>query len=158
MADESSRTIQESSGVRQFQTILHWQHKNGPAHCLLRVHLPRTGPALAIVSDIRSNDETRDTGSEFPAVADTALAALPPDVEVDPRTVTWFEHYGEFSSYDSYSAPEGFARITLTWDGTRYHGGLADIHILKRNEWETLLAGVSLAPVPDVVRELGWTY
>jgi hypothetical protein len=122
------------------------------------VHLPSTGLAPAVVSIIRSNSQTRNTGSNFPAVADAALAALPQDVEVDPRTVMWVSHYGEFSSYDAYAMPEGFARITLTWDGTRYHGDLDDIHILTATDAEGLLAGVSLAPVPDVLRDLGWPY
>jgi hypothetical protein len=113
---------------------------------------------LACVSSIKSNSETRNISSELPAVADAALAALPPDVEVDPQTLIWVAHYGEFSSYDSYAAPEGFARITLTWDGIRYHGDVDDIHILTAKDATDLLANVSLDPVPDVLRDLGWSH
>jgi hypothetical protein len=156
--EKHARMITVSFSVRQFQAIVHWRHKRGPAHCLARVHLPQTGTPLAIISEIRSNPDRQDIGSEFPTVADATLAALPPDAEVDPQAVIWVAHYGEFSSYDAYAAPEGFDRVMLAWDGAHYRGRSKDHHILKRDEAEELLAGVSLAPIPDVLRELGWTY
>jgi hypothetical protein len=113
---------------------------------------------VAVVSDVRSNPDTRGIGAEFPAVADAARAALPPDADVDPQTVIWIAHYGEFSSYDAYAAPEDFDRVMLAWDGTRYHGDLEDHQILEPEDVAELLAGVTLASVPDVLRDLGWTY
>ena len=106
--------ITVSPGVRQFQTIHHWQHPYGPAHCLVRLHLPDGGPAVA--------------------------------------------HLGEFSSYDAIDAPEDFLHVVLDWDGGRYHGDMHGHHIMSERDIADLRNDVSLAPVPDVLRELGWTY
>ncbi|HEX6341193.1 hypothetical protein [Umezawaea sp.] len=148
--------ITTRSGERQFQAVVHWRHEFGPAHCLARVQL--SARPVAIVSEIRSSPDELGIGSEFPVVAGAVLAALPPDVEVAPEDVTWLAHYGEFSSYDAYAAPEDLDRVDLRWDGARYHGDLEDHHILEGDDAARLLAGVEFAPVPDVLGDLGWTY
>ncbi|MFD2467682.1 hypothetical protein [Amycolatopsis silviterrae] len=147
-----------SAGARQFQAVLQWRHPDGPAHCLLRVHLPGEGQATAVVSQVRSNSDDRGIGMFFPDVAGSALAALPPDAVGDPGTMVWIAHYGEFSSYDSYAAPEVFVRVALGWDGTRFHGDLEGQDVLSREDADRLLAGVVLDPVPEVLGELGWRY
>jgi hypothetical protein len=156
--DPHTRLIVTAPGIRQFQTILHWRHPYGPAHCLARVHLPDGGGTMAIVSEIRSNSRERRIGEHIPLVADALLTVLPPDLGVRPQDVKWFVHVGEFSSYDALDAPEDFVRITLDWDGGHYRGDISGHHIMSRPEVDDLLRRVPLAPMPEVLRELGWTY
>ena len=150
--------ITVSPGVRQFQTIHHWQHPYGPAHCLVRLHLPDGGPAVAVVSEIRSNSDERRFGLHFPTLADALVAALPPGIDVRPEDIRWVTHLGEFSSYDAIDAPEDFLHVVLDWDGGRYRGDMRGHHIMSERDIADLRNDVSLAPVPDVLRELGWTY
>lgn len=153
-----SRVITTPAGDKQFQAIVHWQHQFGSAHCLARLQVSETASPRAVLSEIRSSPDELGIGLEFPTVADIVLASLPTGWVVEPTTVKWFAHYGEFSSYDAYGAPEDLDQVTLTWDGSRYRGDLDGHVIVDDAEVEHELAGFVLSPVPDVLRELGWTY
>ncbi|WP_158879651.1 hypothetical protein [Amycolatopsis anabasis] len=159
VSNPHSQLVTLPSGARQFRAVVGWEHRFGPAHCLARLHLPGSGGApIAVVSEIRTNERAQGIGSEFPAVADAVLAALPPEVEVAPGDLVWLAHFGEFSSFEALDAPERFLRIDLDWDGEHYRGDVSGHHILKRADAAELLHGVELDPVPRVLEELGWRY
>lgn len=155
--DPHSQLIVVAPDVRQFRTILHWEHRFGPAHCLARLHLP--GPPdvpVAIVSEIRSNPGERGIGSHFPVVADALLSALPAEVTVRPSEVVWVAHFGEFSSYEALDAPDNYLRILLAWDGEHYGGDVSGHLVMGRTEVDDVIGHIGLAPVAEVLQELGW--
>jgi hypothetical protein len=112
--------------------------------------------AVAVVSEIRGNERGRGIGSDFPAVADALLAALPQDLGVDPATIVWVAHYGEFSSWEAVDAPDAFLRIILDWNGEHYQGDLSGHHHIDDAEKAALLSSISLSPVPEVLSALNW--
>jgi hypothetical protein len=90
-----------------------------------------------------------------PAVAEALLAALPPECGIDPGDVTWITHHGEFSYPDALDAPEVFTLASLRWDGHGYEEDLRERRRLRGEELRAALGGVELAPVPEVLRQLG---
>ena len=159
MMAEHSRMITDPTGARQFQTILFWQHPEGQAHCLARVHFPPRGPVVAIVTEIRSNPRELGMGLDFPRLAEALLRRLPAGVSVQPAEIIWTSQFGEFSYwYEALDAPEAILRITLDWDGQHYAGDLDGHHILTPGERDELLGEILLEPVPDVVAALGWEF
>lgn len=159
MTQDSRREPAGSSRVQQFEKVVQWQHEYGLAHCLARVYARTVsrGP-LVIVSEIRSNPDSRGIGGDFGAVADSVLAVLPAEYAASPQNIVWLKHHGEFSSYDAFGAPETFTLVQADWDGEHYRCDIAGMHLMAQWEIDDLLVQVELDPVADVLARLDWRY
>lgn len=145
------------SGVRQFHTILHWEHEFGPAHCLARMQFVNSEKTpTVVVSEIWTNKPERGITYDFPPVAEAFLGVLPANLRMSPESIVWIAHFGEFSSYEDLDAPDSFVRVMLNWDGAAYHGSSSGHHRMKQSEAGEVLRDFDLTRVPEVLRELKW--
>ncbi|TDU90235.1 hypothetical protein EV138_3820 [Kribbella voronezhensis] len=124
--------------------MIRWQHSSGgSAYCLGR--LARSAPErpVVVLSELAGNPDAVGLVSDYAGAA-TAAAAL---FGVDPTSVRWLAHHGDFSSYDAAGAPETFTEVQLHSDGSRLHSDLTDQRLLSPAESETLSR--SLGPITE---------
>ena len=134
--------------------VVRWQHNSGgAAYCLGRLVVPPAPERPVIVlSEVAGNPDAVGLVSDFAGAVPAALAAL--GQGLDPQSIRWLAHHGDFSSYDAAGAPETFTEVQLRFDGSRYHSELTDLHLLPHAEAETLRRSLHLEPVPAVLATL----
>jgi hypothetical protein len=149
------RTTQ--AGVQQIQCILHWPHQKGQtAHCLARLYLWQTQPkAIAVISEIESNPLGLEVADDFPGVVRALLKQFRAEIEPRLENMVWIVHHGRFSFYEALHQ-EAFSRVDLKISGEAVTCELDDWYLLSAAEMQALLAGVTLAPVTEVLKALGW--
>jgi len=141
-------------GTRTLLMILQWQHRRGgDAHCLAQLILPRGGPPVVVLSELRSNTDNRGIMSDFTSVAEALLATPGSPVELPPADIVWIAHHGAFSYYEA-AGPETFVLMPLHWDGEHYHA-VGEDRQLEPPEVVNTLRGTDLEPVPAAVAQLG---
>jgi hypothetical protein len=144
-------------GTRTILTIVEWPHRgDGSAHCLARLVLPPAGKPVAVLSEVRRNDEANDLLDDFPAAADALLAQVAGLVALPVTEVVWIAHYGPFSYYEN-AGPETYSVVPLHWDGAHYRAAGEDRRLTPAEVADTL-GRVPLEPVPDAVVRLGRTF
>jgi hypothetical protein len=142
---------------RNSPALIRWQHSSGgSAYCLARLAVPPApGHPTIVLSELAGNPDALGLVSDFAGAVPAALAAV--GQGVDPQTVRWLAHHGEFSSYDAAGAPETFSEVGVRFDGTRYRSELSDQRLLPVTEAETLSRSLGLEPVAVVLSALGPT-
>ncbi|MGW3391334.1 hypothetical protein [Streptomyces cinereoruber] len=137
----------------QIARILHWQHRRGPAHTLLRaVYDPATRQAVVVFSELASNPDDRGITNDFAPLAEAALPVLRKELSPDLASVLWIAHFGDFS-YHYVPGPDSFTLITLEVTEHGYRDGEND-RKLTADEVTRLFHGLPLAPVPEVLAGL----
>ena len=134
--------------------VIRWQHSSGgPAYCLGRLIVPPAPERPVIVlSEVAGNPNAVGLTSDFAGAVPAALAAL--GEGLDPQSIRWLAHYGDFSSYDAAGAPETFTEVQVRFDGSHYQSDLTDQHLLPATEAETLSRSLNLEPVRAVLTTL----
>jgi hypothetical protein len=124
--------------------VVRWEYRyGGPAHCLGRLYSSSSSQLIAVLSEVRTNPDTRSMSSaDQSRIAEAFLAVMPVEVPLEPRAVVWVAHHGEFSSYDAFGAPDSFTWLKLGWDGHQYH--YEGSRLLDSDEAEVLLAGLDV--------------
>ncbi|MET9321061.1 hypothetical protein ABZX75_12885 [Streptomyces sp. NPDC003038] len=142
--------------THQLQTIVRWRHhRAGHAHALLRAaYDPATRHAVAVVSELADNPDDRGITDDFAGVAAAALPLLREGLAADIAAVTWIAHFGDFSYHDP-SGPETFTALALSVTAQGYQDDLQGDRPLTADQVTSLLGGVPLAPVPEVLAALG---
>ncbi len=156
---ENPNTVVEtlSSGDVRVKTILHWQHKNGDAHCLARITLPDSSRTpVAVISELRTNPMGRSMTLDFANVATRFIYFLNPIAELDNSKVIWVAHYGNFSDYEYYPAPDEFVRINLKWDGKDYIDDITFHKSINTDQERERLSLNKLEYTPKVLEQLDW--
>jgi hypothetical protein len=139
--------------------LLSWSHRRGgQARTLVRLRTIRTDVGLAtavVASELRDSPRGHEIGSDFAALANTALRQLIP-AAVPPQAVVWYAHHGEFSSYDP-SGPETLTKIDLRWDGEQYLDPTpTDHHLLSTHQFTEYSALLQLEPVDALLSQWTW--
>ncbi|MFI0817259.1 hypothetical protein ACH4TX_12235 [Streptomyces sp. NPDC021098] len=143
------------NGAPRVTAIAHWQHANGPAHCLVRAaYLPDTSEATVLVSEIASNPGNRGITANFGKVADSILPLLHQTFSAGLQRTTWIAHFGEFSYHDP-AGPDTFTTISLTRHGNEFVDKRTGDTRVSETDVERLLGGWRLRPVQEVLSELG---
>lgn len=162
MTERSRKQIKElrltGSGVDQITSILRWKHKGGDeAHCLVRLFFWLTQPkALAVISEIESNPLGLELADDFPGVVDAVIRRFRTDIGSHTKHIVWVAHHGRFSFFEVLDQ-ETFTIVDLKWKGESADCDLSDWRLLQASELLTILDGVELEPVQDVLRDLGWS-
>jgi hypothetical protein len=140
----------------QLTQVLHWQNRwSGPAHTLLRAfHDPTARETVVVVSELADNPMERGITGDFQSVADAALPLLRRHLSPDLGHIVWIAHFGDFSSYDP-GGPETFTRIAVTETDGVHEENLHEDRRLTAQQVTELLKGRTLAPVPEVLAQLG---
>ncbi|MCW2916407.1 MAG: hypothetical protein JWN52_4475 [Actinomycetia bacterium] len=156
---ETRHTIMEidKHGTRVFKTILKWLHDNGEAHCLARVFEPLDDKPIVVISEIRSNPDHRDIGSEPAKVAEALLRLSELAGTLSPTSTLWLLHHGDFSYYDG-GGEDTFTRLTMIWDGDHFYSSLDSYELLESSTVRELVGPLSLESVPQVLQQLDWNY
>ena len=143
------------AGVKQIKSILHWQHKSGgEAHCLIRIFIWMTQPkAIAVISEIESNPPGLEISDDFTGVAEALIRLLRTDMESNLENMVWIAHHGRFSFFEALNQ-ETFNRVDVKWKGQSMECDVSDWHMLQASELQTLLDGVELEPVQEVLEGL----
>ena len=142
-------------GVPRFTGIVHWRHRSGPAHCLVRAaYLPETRQATVLVSEIASNPDDRGITADFGKVADAVLPLLRKEFPGDLQRIVWVAHFGDFSYHDP-GGPDTFTQISLEAGKDGFVDDMTGDQRLDQAEVEGLLGDRRLCPVPDVLSGLG---
>ncbi len=105
---------------------------------------------MIVLSEVAGNPDAVGLVSDFAGAATVAAALF----GVDPTSVRWLAHHGDFSSYDAAGAPETLTEVQLRSDGSRLHSDLTDQHLLSATETETLSRSLGLEPVRAVLATL----
>lgn len=145
--------------------MLVWQHRRGETvRSLLRLRTVRAATlvpgqgglvAAAVVSELRDNPRGTEIGSDFAALATTALLRFIPPA-CPPHAVTWWAHHGEFSSYDP-AGPETLTRIPLHWDTDHYQElPLSEHQLLGPQQFTHYAMMLGLEPVADLLGGTVW--
>lgn len=135
--------------------VVSWAHRRGgQGHCLVRLY-PFDGRVVAVVSEIRSNDDRFGIADDMDGVAGEALDLAREHLDAEPQDITWIAHHGAFSYYDAFD-PDTFTLVPLVWDGRRYQDNLQAHRLLTDQEVRDLFDGRTLEPVPTVLTNLGW--
>jgi hypothetical protein len=134
--------------------LIRWKHKSGGwAKALARLVVPAPpGRPVIVLSELAGNPDAVGLVSDFAGAVPAALAAL--DQRIDPVSVRWLAHHGEFSSDDAAGAPETFSEVKVRFDGSRYESGLTDQRLLSAAESEALSRFLGLDPVPVALSAL----
>ncbi|WP_433178779.1 hypothetical protein [Actinoallomurus sp. CA-150999] len=158
MGDSGNVLVADIEGGHTISCILRWPHYwGGQAHCLARAVV--TGPPevpVAVLSELASNPDLLGISADFPAAATAFLTVLSAHAAVDPQEVRWLAQHGHYSSYDP-TGGETLTEVTMAFDGHHYHGNLRGHRLLHLEETAQLLKHLNLAPVPDVLLQLGHT-
>ncbi|MFF0170206.1 hypothetical protein [Streptomyces prasinus] len=126
-----------------------WRHAlGGEAVCLGRLVVSPAAPTAAVVlSEIAQNPDSLGISGDFPAAATAAWAILAPHHRaISPAQTSWYAHHGPFSSYDP-TGPETLTEVTLSYDGTRFHGELSGHRLLPAPQARQLIDTWQLEPV-----------
>ena len=144
------------AGVKQIKSILHWQHKSGgEAHCLMRIFIwIRQPKAIAVISEIESNPPGLEISDDFSGAAEALIRMFRKDLESSLENMVWLAHHGRFSFFEALNQ-ETFNRVDVKWKGQSIECDVSDWHMLKASEVQTLLDGIELEPVQDVIEGLG---
>jgi len=130
--------------------VVRWQHSSGgTAYCLGRLLVFPDSEPVIVLSELAGNPDAVGLVSDFAGAAAAAVSAF----GVDPGTVRWLAHHGDFSSYDAAGAPETFTEVQVRFDGNRYVSELTDQRLLPDAEAKAL--GALLEPVPVALTALG---
>ena len=150
--------IQKQNGIKVIKTIVRWQHKRGgESHCLARAYVrPALGNALAIISEIRSNELREGIVLDFDGMANALMQCLSWEIAVSPNDIIWVAHHGEFSSYNAVGQDQ-FSWVRLKWTARHFQGELRDWKLLDKKEIAEFLGILELESVFEVLGELGWT-
>ncbi|HET6292428.1 MAG TPA: hypothetical protein VFG33_03610 [Kribbella sp.] len=134
--------------------VIRWQHNSGgAAYCLGRLVVPPAPERPVIVlSEVAGNPDAVGLTSDFAGAVPAALAAL--GKGLDPESIRWLAHHGDFSSYDAAGSPETFTDVQVRFDGGQYRSELTDQHLLPAAEAETLRRSLHLEPVPAALAAL----
>ncbi|MCO6009680.1 hypothetical protein NE236_32385 [Actinoallomurus purpureus] len=139
----------------RFTGIVHWRHRLGPAHCLVRAaYLSEVRQATVLVSELESNPDDRGITADFGKVADAILPVLREIFPADLQRIVWIAHFGDFSYHDP-AGPETFTRIALSTGRDGFTDDLAGDQRLERADIGRLLGDWRLRPVPEVLSDLG---
>lgn len=134
-------------------TVIHvnlsWEHRRGGrAHCLARLINHNHDQSVVILSELATNPRGRGIAGDVASAAEAFLNHLRQiGTSLVPDSVIWVLHHGQFSSPDSFGAPETFTQVSPIWSDGRYVDDLANHRLLSEEEVERLLVGVTLAPV-----------
>ena len=157
MVDESAVSRSGTpAGSAELALIVRWRHRSGrAARCLARVHVPALPDRpLALLTEYAENPTGVGIANDPGGAADALLAVLPAGL-VEPGDLRWVLHHGGFSYVDSPGAPETFTAVTLRWDGRHHQSDLTDQRLLTPAEWDLMRGDMPLAPVGEVLAELG---
>ncbi|MFC4517968.1 hypothetical protein [Streptomyces ehimensis] len=137
--------------------FVHWTHAIGrPAHCLARL-VPAHGAErpVVVLTELADNPDARGVSSDVVGAA-AAVLATEAAAGLDPQAVRWFTQHGPYSSYEATGA-ETFTEVVMPFAGGRYHDDLTGHRLLGPAEAAELAARLRLAPVLDVLAQLGHT-
>ncbi|HEX3733089.1 MAG TPA: hypothetical protein VHU91_09245 [Mycobacteriales bacterium] len=144
------------SGYQRIETILHWENVKGTAHCLARAFIPESSerPAVVILSEIRTNPNGLGITLDFAGAAMALRENMAGELG-DPESIVWIAHYGTFSSYEYYPAPDEFIRVYLRHKRNVY---IDDLSFHEKIGNEEIPSDVleSLDPVPETLEKLSW--
>lgn len=156
--------VAPASVVAVTAALLRWRHRRGAqAQCLLRVRILHARSAggdervtVAVASELRGNPRGMEIGADFAGLATAACGQfLLPTLE--PASVLWYAHHGEFSSYDP-TGPPTMTRVPLRWDGIRYQEPpLVEHDLLDRGRYLQAVAELHLEPVAELLAGWGWS-
>ncbi|MEV4437900.1 hypothetical protein AB0K09_02605 [Streptomyces sp. NPDC049577] len=148
--------VDERSQAKLFTTLVTWHHAPGvDGHCLSQLIVPaEPGPAVMVLSELASDPDPHGITGHFDVAATAAFNVVQPYTTINPYNTHWFAHHGPFSSYDPTGAAT-LTRVTLSYDGERYHGDLAGHHLLSGRETEQLITSWGLESVPRALARLG---
>jgi hypothetical protein len=112
-------------------TIYHWCHSicGLPSHCLVRLYEHPNLGVFVVTSELWTNKtigdrgygKINDLGDDFVNLANAIWNSFKDSEklsELCPSGITWFQHYGSFSSYDG-TGTDTFLEIKLRDGGTR---------------------------------------
>nr|WP_281010720.1 hypothetical protein [Pseudonocardia alni] len=142
--------------------ILSWTHRYGSTtSCLARLRGARD-PAAAdrllltvVLSELRGQPRSHYILSDIAGAANNAYAQLVPR-SVDPSTITWLVHHGQFSSVDP-TGPDLLTRVGLHWTLDRYTApGWDKVIRLNYDDSDRLLGELRLRPVEEVLAAMPW--
>lgn len=155
MSPEPRIVSHAENGAPHFTALVNWQHRRGPAHCLVRAaYDPQALRAVAVVSELASNPDDRGITADFGRVADAVLPLLREVFPEDVRQAVWIAHFGDFSYHDP-GGPETFTQVSLRWEGDHFADDRKGDRRLSEADVLGLLGGRPLRPVPEVLSELG---
>ncbi|MFI5713443.1 hypothetical protein [Kribbella sp. NPDC051620] len=143
----------QPGGVRQGgPAVIRWQHSSGgSAYCLGRlVVAPASERPVIVLSELAGNPDAVGLVSDFAGAAMAAAALF----GVEPTSVHWLAHHGDFSSYDAAGAPETLTEVQVRFDGSRLHSELTDQCLLPAAETEALSRSLELESVRAVLATL----
>lgn len=138
-------------------TYVTWRHTlGGEAASLARLIVSSAVPtATVVLSEIAQNPDSLGISGDFPAAATAAWAVLAlHHREIGSAQISWYAHHGPFSSYDP-TGPETLTEVTLSYDGTRFHGELSGHHLLPPQQARELIEAWQLEPVNAALDRLG---
>lgn len=140
--------------------ILSWPHATAaaPAHCLIRIRTLRetdTVTTVVVASELRDNPRGRWISGDFAGVANAVVDTLLP-ASVDPRSVRWYAHFGEFSTYDV-AGPETVENVELDQhDGRFVEPALTRYRHLTPAQTAELSRVLHLEPVDELLASWPW--
>ncbi|MFI1333297.1 hypothetical protein ACH4U7_24980 [Streptomyces sp. NPDC020845] len=156
MTKETQTLVLDAVDSRRVAMLLRWPHTFGDeAHCLARLILrPAPVPAVAVLSEISSNRDSRGITGDMARVAEAFMEKMRLYAPLSPEDMVWFAHYGEFSSPDAFGAPETFTRVDMVYREGRFHDDLSGHHRLTPDEVRDQVSPLQLHPAPEVLTEL----
>jgi hypothetical protein len=133
------------------KALVRWEHgSGGSAYCLARLFL-RPGRPVIVLTELAGNPDAVGLTTDFGGAATAAWATFSRQAELNPETIVWLAHHGDFSSYDATGAPETFTEVQVRFDGSRYHCEPVDHRLLPVAEAEAWRRALRLDPVPVVL-------
>ncbi|MFI9723843.1 hypothetical protein ACIHFE_30000 [Streptomyces sp. NPDC052396] len=154
--DQAPVLILDGLGTRRVALLLFWPHPlGGQAHCLARLVLGTpTAPAVAVLSELSSNPDSRGLVSDMPGAARAFVQRMSPYGAPAPEKVVWLAHHSSFSSPDDDGGRETYTRVQLTYRDGTFHDDLAGHHLLSPQQVQEQVVPLGLHPVPEVLAEL----